>query len=277
MGDRPSELDGAVRSALGQHGVDVEVIVVANGGDQGGIGIAGDDRVRVVRSSTNLGIPGGRNYGLGHTHAPIVAFLDDDARYLDDEVLTRGAAMLGRRPTWGAIALRVTDEAGVTAGRHVPRIGARHPDRSGLVTAFVGGAVAMRRDAFVDAGGYAESFVYSMEETDLALRLADRNWQIFYDGRPAVFHHASAPTRHPGAVTHTMRNRVWLAHRNLPALLAVAYVADWIMISAVRNRHEAQALLAAVRQGWRSRPGPRDPIRWRTVARLTRLGRPPVV
>lgn len=277
MGDRPSDLRRALRSALGQRRVDIELIVVANGVGDGDIGLDADDRVKVVRSATNLGIPRGRNDGLDDSTAPVVAFIDDDARFIDDEVLARCAAMFDEWPTLGAIALHVIDETGATARRHVPRIGARHPDRSGFVTAFVGGAVVMRRNAFVDAGGYAETFVYSMEETDLAFRLVDRDWQIFYDGTPAVFHPATLPTRHLDALTRTMRNRVWLAHRNLPAPLAVMYVIDWMAISSARNRRDARALASALWNGWRTRPGPRNPIRWRTIARLTRLGRPPVV
>ena len=31
------------------------------------------------------------------------------------------------------------------------------------------------------------------------------------------------------------------------------------------------------REGWRSPAGPRRPIKWRTVWRMTRLGRPPII
>lgn len=176
-----------------------------------------------------------------------------------------------------AVALRIVDLAGHTARRHVPRIGARDPNRSGPVTAFLGGAVVVRAEAFREAGQYASEFTYAMEETDLALRLLDRGWQIIYEGRPAVYHPATSPSRHPVALTQTMRNRVWLAHRNLPAVVGVLYLVIWFVISLVRDPGRAGALVRAIMLGWRTRPGPRAPIRWRTVARLTRLGRPPVI
>ena len=102
------------------------------------------------------------------------------------------------------------------------------------MTGFLGGAAVIRARAFDDVGRYPAVFAYAMEETDLALRLADHGWTIHYDGRPAVFHPATEPGRHPRAAEHTMRNRVWLAHRNLPAGLAVLYVLDWLAISAAR-------------------------------------------
>lgn len=276
MGDRPAKLQAAVQSALAQRRVDLELIIVANGVPAEDLAIA-DDRVSVVSSATNLGIPGGRNYGLEYTTAPFVAFLDDDARFIDETVLFRAAALFDRRPALAVVALHIVDERGETARRHIPRIGTRRPGRSGAVTAFLGGAVVMRRGAFIEAGGYGAAYVYSMEETDLALRLIDRNWQIHYNARPAVLHPAPSPERHPDAVGRTMRNRVWLAHRMLPASVGVLYVLDWLAISIVRNRRDTPVLLRALRNGWHTRPGPRRPIGWRTVVRLTRLGRPPVV
>jgi GT2 family glycosyltransferase len=136
----------------------------------------------------------------------------------------------------------------------------------------------MRRTAFDDADGFADEFQYAMEETDLALRLIDRDWTILYDATPAVVHPHTDPARHPAAAERTMRNRVWLAYRNLPAPLALCYVANWFVIAALRRPRRVGDLVRGVGGGWRGRPrAERRPIRWRTVARLTRLGRPPVV
>lgn len=278
VGDRPAELTAALGSAQRQSGVFTELVVVANGVPADDLCVDHDlDGLSVVVSPENLGIPGGRNLGVERSTSPIVAFLDDDGEFVDDGVLARCAAMFRERPTLGAIALRIVDEQGRTARRHVPRIGARDPARSGPVTAFLGGAAVLRAAAFHEAGGFPASFVYAMEETDLALRLIDRGWTIHYDGTPAVFHPATEPNRHAGAGERTMRNRVWLAHRNLPAPLAALYVANWMAVSSTRQPHSAVALARAVRAGWRTRPGPRAPIRWRTVAQLTRLGRPPII
>ena len=274
MGDRPDGLRAAVASARQQVGVGIEVIVVANGVAADGLDL--DDAV-IVHAEHNLGVPGGRNLGAKHATAALLAFLDDDAWYVDETVLARCAMAFGDHSTLGAVALRIVDERGETAHRHVPRVGARGVDRSGEVTGFLGGAAVIRARAFDDVGRYPAVFTYAMEETDLALRLADHGWTIHYDGRPAVFHPATEPGRHPRAAEHTMRNRVWLAHRNLPAGLAVLYVLDWLAISAARDPRHAAALVRAAIAAWRTRPGPRRPIGWSTVVRLTRLGRPPVV
>jgi GT2 family glycosyltransferase len=277
MGNRPAELAASVHSALRQSGVAVDVVVVANGAPASEIELDGD-RITIVEASENLGIPGGRNFGAAQSTAELVAFLDDDARFADNRVLARSADAFAADPRLSALALRIVDEAGKTARRHVPRIGSLNPDRSGPATAFLGGAVVIRRAAFDGAGRYPAAFTYAMEETDLALRLIDRGWTIHYDGTPAVIHPRSDPARHHGAAERTMRNRVWLAYRNLPAPLAALYVANWLAISAIRSPRSVRTQLSGLRAGWSDRPrGERAPIRWRTASRLTRLGRPPIV
>jgi len=277
MGNRPAQLRAAVDSALRQDGVKVEVVVVANGAPAE-LGIPADKRVQVVVSRDNLGIPGGRNLGAAAAGATVIAFLDDDARLSGPGTLTASVRALAAEPHLGVVALRIVDEDGGTARRHVPRIGARSAERSGPATAFLGGAAVIRRAAFERVGGYAGDFHYAMEETDLALRLVDDGWTIRYDSTPAVIHPLTDPSRHAEATTRTMRNRVWLAYRNLPAPLAVVYVANWLVISALRRPHQLIELLGAIRDGWRTRPaGQRAPIRWGTVVQLTRLGRPPIV
>ena len=95
----------------------------------------------------------------------------------------------------------------------------------------------------------------------LPFGLIDGGWTIRYDGTPAVIHPRTDPSRHPDAAERTMRNRVWLAYRNLPAPLAAVYVANWFVISALRRPRSSARCSARCRDGWRTRPaGQRAPI-----------------
>ena len=75
------------------------------------------------------------------------------------------------------------------------------------------------------------------------------------------------------------RNRVWLAKRHLPALLVPVYLGVWATLTVARNRSMAglRAWAAGFTEGVRTPCGPRQPMRWATVWRMTRLGRPPVI
>jgi hypothetical protein len=75
------------------------------------------------------------------------------------------------------------------------------------------------------------------------------------------------------------RNRVWLARRHLPAPLGALYVASFAlrMLPLLRSRTRARAALRGYRAGLREACGERRPLRARTLWRMTRAGRPPVI
>lgn len=279
-GDRPDELEQALRSVAGQHGVTTERIVVWNGVQPLAVPAGLVDRH--VELDENVGIPEGRNRGAKVATAPVVFFLDDDARVVDDSALAKVAELFAGTDRLGAVAMRIVTEDGHTMTRHVPRVGRRGVDEAGEVASFLGGASCIRASAFDEVGGYPGAFFYSMEETDLAWRLTDGGWIIRYEPALVVFHPYTEPSRHPDAAWRTARNRTWLAHRLLPWPLLPVYLATWFTVTAARGlaRRDIaplRAYLRGVGDGWRSRPGPRRPMCWRTVWRLSRLGRPPVV
>jgi hypothetical protein len=95
-----------------------------------------------------------------------------------------------------------------------------------------------------------------------------------------VHHPASAPGRHAVYLRFNARNKVWVARRNLPWPLVPVYLGAWTAVSMARLARDPAALRTWLRgfaEGCRTSPGPRRPMRWRTVARLTRLGQPPVI
>lgn len=275
-GNRPDELQIALDSALAQSGVHwAELVVVFNGSALTPL----RPQITAVALPENVGIPEGRNVGATRTTGDVIVFLDDDARFTGSQSLARAISAFSENPRVGAISFRLVDENGTTARRHVPRLGARRPLEGGEVTAFLGGAVAVRRAAFEAAGGYPGEFFYSMEESDLSLGMIDAGWTIRYEPAVEVFHPRSEPARHTDHIRHAARNRVLLARRRLPWVVGFAYVANWIMVTLARERLRGtvlRALAQGTRDGLRQRSD-RSPIRWRTVWELTRLGRPPII
>ncbi len=274
MGDRPDGLARAVESL----GPGADVVVVLNGAEGEGEGARIPDGVRWVELEENRGVPGGRNAGAEAAGGEILGFLDDDAA-----VLTPGAADLvvdrfDRDPELAVVALRLVDDEGRTARRHVPRAGRGDPDRSGPVGYFLGGACAIRRSDFMAAGRYDADLFYGHEELDLAWRLLDRGRGIRYAADVEVFHPPSEISRHSHGWFLTGRNRVVVARRNLPQPVALIHVVFWLALGWWRAPVGAcrSSYLRGWREGWRVAVD-RRPIGWRTVGTLTRLGRPPVV
>ncbi|WP_103944132.1 glycosyltransferase family 2 protein [Thermomonospora echinospora] len=284
MGNRPTELARAVRSALDQENVDVEVILVGNGvpGDwtPGDDEVFEDKRVTLVRLPRNVGIPAGRNRGVAASTGEIVLFLDDDGWYRSTRLGAHLRDRFAADPSLGIVSFRVRDpEGGPGERRHVPRLRAGDPERSSEVTTFLGGACAVRRAAFDAAGGLPEDFFYAHEETDLAWQAMNAGYRIVYDASAVMYHPAVLPTRHEMFYRYNARNRVWLARRNLPWPLALAYCAVWVAMTLLRERKPAalRPWFKGFAEGWRKPAGPRRPISWRTAWRMTRIGRPPII
>ncbi|MEM9466160.1 MAG: glycosyltransferase [Actinomycetota bacterium] len=276
MGDRPTEVAAAVESIRTQSVAAAEIIVVGNGVELDPI-----DGATTVHLPQNVGICEGRNEGAMAATSEVLFFLDDDARCLSDTVVADVLAAFDARPELAVVSMRIVDEAtGVTQRRHVPRLRAGDPQRAGDVTTFLGGACAIRRTDFETVGGYPGPFFYSMEETDLAWALLDRDRAIHYLPDAVVHHPATVPARHGAAFVRTARNRVWLARRRLPLALRPIYLAVWSVLMTVRAPSTAarRDVLRGLRDGVRQpAPTPADRIGWRTVVRMTRLGRPPII
>ncbi|MGW3390980.1 glycosyltransferase family 2 protein [Streptomyces cinereoruber] len=280
MGTRPTELRALLDAVADQDEPAARIVVVGNG--TGTLpelpeGVAG------VELPENRGVTGGRNVALDTLRSfgdvDVVVDLDDDGLLVDRDVFRRLADLYEGDPALGVVSFRIADETGETQRRHVPRLGAKDPLRGGEVTTFLGGGHGLSMRMLDEIGGWPEDFFFAHEETDLAWRALDAGWKVVYEPKLLLQHPKTSPARH--AVYHRMtaRNRVWLAKRNLPALLVPVYLGVWTLLTLARTRSlpGLGAWFAGFAEGIRHPAGPRTPIRWSTVLRMTRLGRPPVI
>jgi GT2 family glycosyltransferase len=274
MGNRPARLARAVASVREQE-TDAAVVVVANGCD-----IDEPPGTTLIELPLNRGIPAGRNAGVAGIDADVVLFLDDDGAYHDKGVIGAVVAAFAADPRLGVISLRIDDDGGgLPERRHVPRLRASDPERSSEVTTFLGGASAVRRSLFDEVGLLPGAFFYGHEETDFAWRVLDAGYRIEYRGDLAIVHPAAAAHHHDEYYFRSARNRVWLARRRLPWPVAVVYVAVWLGLSLIRPGQWAgrKPTLLGFGAGLRESAGERKPMAWSTVARMARLGRPPII
>lgn len=273
QGARPALLDAALRSVLTQEGVETEVVVIGNPWEPEGL----PEGVRGVNLGANHGIAAGRNAGVPEVGGELVFFLDDDARLGDPGALARLEERFAADPSLGLVQLRVDpDDGGPIAREWVPRLRIGDRTRPSDATVVWEGAVAMRRAAFDAIGGWAAELWGVHEGVDLAWRVMDAGYRVEYAGDIGALH-----PPHKGPVPHSFthylssRNRVWLARRHLPWPLGVLYVGIFALRTYPRLRH--RATWRGYRDGVRRPCGPRKPLSARTLWRMTRAGRPPVL
>ncbi|MCW2494166.1 MAG: glycosyl transferase [Jatrophihabitans sp.] len=275
-GERPQELRRALDSLRMQSEVEIEIVVIGNGSNPGVLG----EGVRTVPLPENIGVPAARNLGARLTKAPLIFFLDDDAWAESPVVLRDAIELFSRRPRLGAMQTRITDVDGLTMRRWVPRVRIGDPASPGPAFTLAEGVTFVRRAAFEAAGGWADDFFYGHEGIELTWRLWDAGWDVHYAGDLVMHHPSTRPDRHSVFYRLNARNRVWLARRNLPVALIPIYVAAWMAVTVTRLARQPADLRVwcyGFVEGWKTSPGVRRPMRWRTVARLARLGHPPII
>jgi hypothetical protein len=102
---------------------------------------------------------------------------------------------------------------------------------------------------------------------------------VVYAGDIEVLHPSYRTAPHDYSAYYGARNRVWLARRNLPLPLGVLYVAGFMLrtLPVLRTPDRARAALRGYRDGLRRPCGPRRRLHMKTLWRMTRTGRPPII
>ncbi|WP_232383995.1 glycosyltransferase family 2 protein [Actinomadura violacea] len=223
--DRADEL----RHSLTRHAA--PVIVVDNASADGTPDVAEAAGARVLRLSGNLG-GAARNAGVREAATRYVAFADDDSWWAPG-ALERAVEVLDAHPRTALLAARVLvgeEERLEPVSEEMARAPLGRPD--GLpgpaVLGFLACSAIVRRDAYLDAGGFSEVLHFAGEEELLALDLAAAGWGLAYVPELVVHHHPSRSGRNPAARRRReVRNRLltaWL-RRPLPAVARTAAAA----------------------------------------------------
>lgn len=163
----------ALRGALAQEGVALEVLVVDDGSsDETAERLAAeiDQRVSVLRNDVSSGVARARNRGIGVARGRWVAFLDDDDVWAPDKLAAQLGAMNGAGWAW-------TAAIAVDEGLRPLRL-MRAPEPDGVADALLMAnlipalsSVIVRTDLLRDAGGFDESFS-ALADWDLWIRVA---------------------------------------------------------------------------------------------------------
>jgi GT2 family glycosyltransferase len=258
---------GATLEALARNTVtgDVECIVVDSGSADGSWKGVEDawPRARALRFEENVGFCVGCNRGAEAASGRLLAFVNFDgevepgwdaplAALLDNPKvsISTGLLLSSDGQVIQAAGLAIAPNTAVV-GRldMLPRTAA--PSEPIDVPAATGALMMVRREEFVDLGGFYEPFFMYGEEADYCLRVSGR---IVLHPGSAMRHeygHASGPQRSVTRLYWGSRNRLINAARHLPpASLAKSVVAsfgfDVVTLAQLRTRVAA----SAIARGW---------------------------
>jgi glycosyltransferase involved in cell wall biosynthesis len=217
--DRKQDLRRAVQSAVHQT-ADPEVLVIDDGSSDGTSRMIREEfpGVRLHREETSAGLIVRRNQGARMANGSIIFSIDDDAEFSTPHVIEQTLAEFDK-PRVGAVAIPYVD---VHRDRGVQQ---RAPSDPGIhcTSAFRGTAHALRRDLFLQLGGYREHLVHQGEEMDYCVRMLDAGYVVRL-GRSDIIKHYESPKRSFDRMDfYGRRNDVLFGWHNVPSVLLPFY------------------------------------------------------
>ncbi|WP_182907177.1 glycosyltransferase family 2 protein [Microbispora sp. H13382] len=268
--------------AAGARGADlVQVVVADNASRDESVPLAERAGATVVPVGRNAGYAAAINAGIaaldreGHLdRVDAVAILNPDCRTREG-ALTRLAAAL-RAPGRGIAVPRLVSPDGhthpslrraptvrgalaeaVIGGRLAGRVGRlgevitdpRRYRTPGTAAWATGAALLVSVAAVRDLGPWDESFLLYSEETEFALRAADRGWTLWYEPEAVVEHIGGEANVNPVLAALLTTNRVRLFRRRRGPVSSLAFYLAVVLGEALRaltGRRTARASLVAL-------------------------------
>jgi GT2 family glycosyltransferase len=211
--NRRELLERAIRSAQAQT-VPVEIIVMDDNSRDGTAMMMRSEfpQIPYYPTAEGKGPCFHRNRGIAMAQSDIVFPLDDDSILQSPHTVEQTLADFDD-PRIGAVAIPYVNIL------QTDRIFGRPPQPRGLyaMSAFCAASHAVRKDVFLEAGGYRELFFYMVEEGDLCIRMLRRGY-VVRAGRADVIHHHQPPKRVSfPADFYSRRNDILFVTLNYPA------------------------------------------------------------
>ena len=253
-----------LRSVSHERDVDLEVVVVDNGSDDGSAAAVRRHfpHFQVVELGANLGFGRANNAGLEQCRGELVLLLNPDVTVVPGCV-GRLAGFLGCRPEAGAVGPRLQRPDGgldPAAMRGFPtpsaafyrltglsrlfrrsarfnryNLGHLDPTRENQIDAGTAACLMVRRAALDEAGPFDPDFFMYGEDLDLCYRLHQAGWSIHYLPEAVAVHVKGASSRQAtGRMLYEFHRAMWTFHRkhNAGRLPAPANALVWSAIWA---------------------------------------------
>jgi glycosyltransferase involved in cell wall biosynthesis len=234
--DRRDDLRVAIESCLAQT-ADLEVLVVDDGSTDGTPEMIRSEYpdVRLHREETSGGYIVRRNQGAELAQGDIVFSIDDDAAFSTPHVVEQTLEAFSH-PRVGAVAIPYVDvNRSPTVRQKAPPSAEPH-----CTFMFRGTAYALRRDLFLNLGGFREHLIHQGEEIDYCIRMLDAGYVVRLCDADIINHYESPRRSFERMDYYGRRNSVLFVWQNVPdsdlALRMAATAANTLRTIAQRKR-----------------------------------------
>lgn len=267
-------LPACLDSILSTMGSEAELLVIDNQSTDDSVDIVESyfPRVQLIHNPENSGYAGGNNLGAAYAQGEFLVILNPDTvvkdgwlmpliRPLQNDLtigMTTPSLRLMKHPTQMNTAGNNIHLSGLTLCRGMGQPKDAFAETA-VVSAVSGAAFAIRRDLFVQLGGFDHRFFMYMEDTDLSLRAQLSGYKLLYVPQSTVLHDYTL-TFGPQKTYYQERNRYLMLLKNarwatlvlmLPGLL-IAELLTWgfVLMSDRANWQNKPKAYAYIFKNW---------------------------
>jgi len=285
---RKEDLKSCLNSILKQGYNDYELIIVDNNEDElisnylkeliSKIKDKDKYKVRYYKVNKNLGVTGGRNFGIKKAKGDILVFIDDDAFLENKNTLQKVYSNFFRDSQIGALSFKIINYYSKKIERkEFPHKNKRlNPDKQFETSYFIGAGHAIKKEIFNKIGLYSEDFFYGMEELDLSFKIIDSGYKIYYYPEVIVWHKQSLEGRltEKEKWQKILENRIKVSIRNLPWIYIIINTLIWSVKVFIEVKGDFIVVFKSYRNIFRGRKNilkERKVVNLETLSKLKRL------
>jgi len=250
--NRPEDTIEVLNDLRRQTYDNIEMVLVDNASDDGSaekIEHSMND-VKVIRSSENLGVPGGRNLGIENASGEILFFIDNDA-FLEEDGIKKIVERFNDEARVGIISCRIDDyySGELDHGSWVyPKAQLKEARRNFETYSFCGCGFAVRRAVFDSAGLLPACFFFCREEDEFSIRAIKLGYRLLYCGDVVVRHKTSPEGRYEGPerLTYCLRNLLITIWTHFPLRQSITMTLFRLLVYAEKGRRAGSWKVAPV-------------------------------
>ena len=271
--NRKEELRSALSSAVTQS-AQPEVLVLDDGSTDGTEKMVCSEFPQVVlhRFEESKGYIIRRNEGARLARGNIIFSIDDDANFSTPQVVEQTLTEF-EHPDIGAVAIPyIEPRKGAQVWQRAPG-----KEKIWIADAFVGTAHALRRDLFLQLGGYREQLIHQGEESDYCIRMYGAGHVVRLGAAGLIYHHESPRRDYRRMDFYGCRNSILFAWQNVPMpylpihlLMTTLNCLRWSM-----NRPRLRGLTTGYLAFFREKRAPVSAEAYRRWRRLRKSGPAP--